>query len=205
VLNYLSLLGWSSADEREVLSREELIQLISLDRVGRSNTIYDPEKLRWLSAQHTARLSPEAFVEAVSPFVARSRFPLEGEALRIALLTVRTRIATFAEVNAHLECFFPTPGPELEGARAQVREDPAARSVLEALASRMSTLSSWSAEALAEVVRQTGRELAAKGPALYHPLRRALTGDESGPELAGIMAALGRDEVMARIRATLSG
>jgi nondiscriminating glutamyl-tRNA synthetase len=205
VLNYLSLLGWSSADDREVLSREELVELISLDRVGKSDTIYDPEKLRWLSGQHIARLSPDELVEAVSPFVDRTRFPLQGEALRIALLTIRTRLTTYGDVNGHLECFFPAPGGELDRARAEVRNDPGARGVLEALEGRMSGLSAWSPEGLAEAVKATGRETKAKGPALYHPLRKALTGDESGPDLSGIMAALGRDEVLARIRATLAG
>lgn len=205
VLNYLSLLGWSSADDREVLSRDELIQLISLDRVGRSDTIYDPEKLRWLSAQHVAHLSPDAFVETVSPFVDPERYPLTGDALRIALLTIRTRVQTYSEVNEHLRCFFPPPSDQLEAARAEVRDDPSARAVLDVLAGRLAALSSWSTDALAESVREAGRDTKAKGPALYHPLRKALTGDESGPDLAGIMGALGREEVLARIRATLAG
>lgn len=205
VLNYVSLLGWSSADEKEVLTREELIQRISLERVGRSDTIYDPEKLRWLSAQHIARLDPDDFVRVVSPFVDRLRFPLEGEALRIALLTIRTRIAVYGEVNEHLRCFFPPAGKELEKARAEVRGDPAAQGVLEALEVRLVALPGWSSDVLADAVKQTGREAGAKGPALYHPLRKALTGDESGPDLIGIMAALGRGEVLDRIRSTLSG
>jgi glutamyl/glutaminyl-tRNA synthetase len=173
--------------------------------VGRSDTIYDPEKFRWLSAQHVARLSPDAFVEAVSPFVDRERFPLRGDALRIALLTIRTRIHTYAEVNEHLKCFYPVPGEHLEQARAEVRDDPSAREVLQAQAARMEAVPSWTTDALTEAVRQAGRDTKAKGPALYHPLRKALTGDESGPDLSGIMAALGRDEVLARIRATLVG
>jgi glutamyl/glutaminyl-tRNA synthetase len=205
VLNYLSLLGWSSEDEREVLTREELVERISLGRVGKSDTTYDPEKLRWLSGQHIARLSPDAFVAAAIPFVDSRRVPLGGEALRTALLTIRTRVATFGQVNEHLERFFPPPSEEWEAARAAAREDPTSRRVLEALAQRFGSLASWSAQELAEAVKQTGRETGAKGPALYHPLRRALTGDESGPDLAGIMAALGRGEVQARIRATLEG
>jgi nondiscriminating glutamyl-tRNA synthetase len=205
VLNYMSLLGWSSEDEREVLTRQELIERISLDRVGKSDTTYDPEKLRWLSGQHIARLSPEAFVDAAIPFVDRRRIPLEGEALRIALLTIRTRVVTFGQVNEHLERFFPPRSDEWEAARAAVRQDSTARGVLENLGRRLGSLATWSAPSLAEAVKETGRETGAKGPALYHPLRRALTGDESGPDLAGIMAALGREEVEARIRATLDG
>jgi glutamyl/glutaminyl-tRNA synthetase len=150
-------------------------------------------------------LSPEAFVENVSPFVDQGRYPLTGEALRIALLTIRTRVQTYGEVNEHLRCFFPQPGNHLEEARAEVRRDPSARGVLEVLAGRLAALPTWSTDALADSVRQAGRDTKSKGPALYHPLRKALTGDESGPDLAGIMGALGREEVLARIRATLVG
>src|SRR5690606_18222404 len=52
VVNYLSLLGWSPRDDREVMSREALVEAMDLEGVGASDTMYDPEKLRWMSAQH---------------------------------------------------------------------------------------------------------------------------------------------------------
>jgi len=204
VLNYLSLLGWSSPDEREVLDRQELVERISLDRVGRSDTAYDPEKLRWLSGQHIALMDDERVVEAVDPFLDRARFPLEGDALQIAVRTVRSRLSTFGEIDEHLRCFFPT-GPEVEAARAEVRADPVSRDVLGAVLARLHALETWTQEALGAAVREAGRETGAKGPALFHPVRKAVTGEASGPDLPGIMAAVGRGEVLARISDTLAG
>ena len=64
VVNYLSLLGWSSADGREVLSIPELQEGASLDRVGSADTALDPEKLRWMSGQHIAWMELDALVTA---------------------------------------------------------------------------------------------------------------------------------------------
>jgi len=205
VLNYLSLLGWSSPDEREVLAREELVERISLERVGRSDTAYDPEKLRWLSAQHIQAMDERELVEAVRPFVDPGLHPLEGRALDVAVRTVRSRLSAFGEIDEHLGFFFPAPGPALEAARAQVREDPEARRVLEALAGRLETVEPWSPEALGAAVRETGAAVGARGPGLFHPVRKAVTGRESGPDLSGILCALGRAEVLRRIAQTLAG
>jgi nondiscriminating glutamyl-tRNA synthetase len=202
VLNYLSLLGWSSEDEREVLSRAELVEKISLERVGRSDTVYDPEKLRWLSGQHIARLSTEQLVEKVQPFIDFARFPLAGDALGVAVETIRTRLYTYGEVNEHLRWFFP-PSSELESAQSQVREDPQARDVLAGTLKRLREVEPWKPDALSAAVREAGKEMGVRGPALFHPVRKAVTGDESGPDIGGIMAALGREVVTERVEATL--
>jgi len=205
VLNYLSLLGWSSEDEREVLSRAELIERVSLGRVGRSDTAWDPDKLRWLSGQHLARMDPAALVRAVAPHLDRSRFPLEGEALALAVETLRTRLATFGEIDDHLVTLFPPDDSRLSEARAEVRREAEARRVLEEVRGRLAAVEAWTPELLRTAVREAGRSTGASGPALFHPLRKALTGSESGPDLGAVMGVLGREEVLSRIARTLDG
>src|SRR5690606_36900751 len=77
LLNYLSLLSWSSPSGDDVLSREQLIAEISLERIGVADAMFDPAKLSWLSAKHIERMPLEALVEAVRPFVDRARFDLD--------------------------------------------------------------------------------------------------------------------------------
>ena len=205
VVNYLSLLGWSSADEREVLGRDELVERVSLERVGKSDTTYDPEKLRWLSAQHIARMEVNALVASVSSHLDRSRFPLQGDALGIAVDTVRSRLTTFGEIDEHLTSFYPDESVDLQRAREQVRNEPDARRVLQEVAVRLQALEVWTPDSLRSAVRDAGKATGARGPALFHPLRKAVSGEESGPALGGILGALGRAEVMARIARTLDG
>lgn len=204
VVNYLSLLGWSSPDGEEVLAAADLAERISLDRVGAADTVYDPDKLRWVSGQHLARMDLETLTRAVEPFVDRDRCPLEGERLSWAVDALRTRLSALGEINEHLHLLYPEPGTRLEATRQELREDPDARELLQALRRRLAKVEPWDPETVGQAVRGTGKELGVGGPALFHPVRRALSGSESGPDLGKVLAALGRPEVLARLDDTLA-
>jgi len=205
VLNYLSLLGWSHPEGKEVLSRDELVEAISLERVGRSDPRVDPEKLRWISSQHLAEEDLPTLVEHVAPFVDRERFgALEGR-LEFAIDAIRTRLSTYGDVNEHMELLFPPEGPELQATREELGGDPAARAVLEEVRSRLAGAEPWEAGVLGGEVRNAGREAGVRGAALFHPVRRALIGAEKGPDIGKILAAIGRDETLRRIDLTLRG
>jgi len=203
VVNYLSLLGWSSEDEREVLSREELVERISLDRVGASDTTYDPEKLAWMSGQHLAAMDREALAAEVAGRLDRERIPLAGDGLRAAVEVLRSRMNTFADFERYAAEFLFPPEAALERGRREFADDPAARRVIEAVAADLHKLASWKADALGASVRATGKEIGVRGAALFHPVRTALSGSESGPDLGGVMAAIGREEVERRLEAAL--
>ncbi len=105
----------------------------------------------------------------------------------------------------HLETYlYPTEGSGLYEARRKLRDDPAACEVVRAVAGKLHHLPEWTAEGLGRTVREAGRSVAARGAALYHPVRLALTGSASGPDLGLVMAALGRREVTRRLEATLA-
>ncbi len=204
IVNYLSLLGWSSPDDREILTVDELVERIGLDRIGASNTVYDPEKLRWVCGQHIARMTLEEVVSAVEPFVDRSRFPLGPGELVTAVSAVRTRLSTFGEINEHLAPFYPEADDAIERVRAAVRDDPEASSVLARLRTKLEAIEDWDEASLSAAVKQVGVEMGVKGARLFHPVRKAVTGDESGPDLGKVLAAIGRSETLARIDVTLN-
>lgn len=200
VVNYLSLLGWSSEDEDEVLSRARLISDISLERLGASDTTYDPEKLRWLSGRHIARMELDDLVDAVTPYVESGGFPLQGDRLRTAVDALRSRLNTFSEIEPYLrEFFYPPEGPELVASRRELVKDPGARRVISATFEALGGVSNWKADTLGASVRSTGTKIGVRGRELFHPLRRALTGAEHGPDLGMVLEGLGREEVLRRL------
>ncbi len=207
VVNYLSLLGWSPGDDREVLTREELIREIDLARAGASDTVFDPEKLRWVSSQHIAGMSTEKLAEAVEPYLDRSRFPLEGVELVRAVEAIRTRLTTFGEVNEHLTLVFPE-ARALASAREELMREEGAGELLAAVRDSLAGLSGWSADSAGEAVRSAGKVIGVRGAGLFHPVRLALSGSRSGPDLGKVLEAIGRDrtlelldEALARVRA----
>lgn len=201
VVNYLSLLSWAPPEGREVLAREELVREIDLDRLGTSEPILDPDKMRWLSGQHIRREPPEALARHLEPWVEPLGLDLSERDLRALAEIVRRRIHLFADAAAEAERIYAPVEPDGEAAAALA--DREARPVLEAAAKAWSSLAEWRPEPIAEALRDAGRRLEARGRALYAPLRAALTGKLQGPELPDVAYALGRDRALERLRAAL--
>jgi glutamyl-tRNA synthetase len=205
LLNYLSLLSWSSPSGVDVLSREQLIEEISLDRIGVADAMFDPARLRWLSAKHIERMPLDELVEAVRPFVDRARFQLDDEMLNAVVAATRTHYATFADVNEQLAAFFPPDespdesprdGSPRDGSRA------ADSAVTTTALTILSELPEWREGALRAALQDIARASGLKGRALYEPLRRALTGRDHGPPLVAVLFVQGRKRVIASLRAT---
>ncbi|HSK18942.1 MAG TPA: glutamate--tRNA ligase [Longimicrobiales bacterium] len=189
LLNYLSLLSWSSPSGEDVLSREQLIEEISLERIGVADAMFDPARLRWLSAKHIERMPLPDLLNAIRPFVDRDRFDLDDDTLTAAVSATRTHFVTFADVNEQLGEFFPLT-------RTQV-DSP----VIAAALTTLDDLPEWKEENLRAALQDIGRASGVKGRALYEPLRRALTGREHGPPLGAVMFVQGRERVLASLTA----
>ena len=199
VLNYLSLLGWSHPEEKEVLTRSELVRAMSLDRVGKSDTQMDAEKLLWVSQQHLALESLEELTAHVGQFIDRDRFPGLGADASPAVDVLRTRLSTYGDINDHLGMIFAENEAAAAAIRAEVGADPRACAVLWAVRGRLEAVESWEAEALGDAITAGGGEAGARGADLYHPLRLVLIGSEKGPDLGKILAAIGMAEAFRRI------
>lgn len=207
VVNYLSLLGWSTGDDREVLSRDELVALMDLDRVGASDTVFDPEKLTWMSGQHFARLDDEALSEMVRPHVDGVRFPAHaagGAPLLRAVKVIRTRIQVLSDVNAALLILDPDAAV-LEAGWGAIRteEGAFAPQVVAAVCAALSGFeggADWVAPALGKAVRDAGAAVGVRGPSLFHPVRLALCGDRAGPDLGLVLEAIGQSEALRRMK-----
>ncbi len=200
VVNYLSLLGWSHPEEKEILTLEELAASVDLDRVGVSDTRYDAEKFAWVGAQHMARFTEDDFLSGARAAVDQDRFPLEGEALDVALRAIRTRLSSFGEVNEHLTHVIPTEGAAWATMRQEVRADADSRRVVEETARVLHDLEPWDPAAIKDAIRQVGAKLGVKGAALFVPVRKVFAAAEHGPDLASLLAAAGRKAVHDRFR-----
>jgi nondiscriminating glutamyl-tRNA synthetase len=200
LLSYLALLGFHPGDDREVLSRAELLEAFTFERVGRSGSVFDPDKLRWVNAQLLHHAAAAELLRHGADFLpdAARRLP---EAQRLSLIeAVRGNLSTLADLPAELAPLLgedATPDPE---ARA-VLASPRAREICAALADNLAGLAEWSGEAVKSAILAEGRRLGIKGRELFQPVRAALTGRVHGPELPVVAASLGRERCLARLRA----
>jgi glutamyl-tRNA synthetase len=203
VVNYLSLLGWSHPQGKEVMTPEELVAAVSVERLGASDTVFDPTKMLWMSQQHFGMMDGADFVDAAEAFLDRERFPVPDEGLSLALQAIQSRTQVLSEVNLHMELLYPQDEETLARVRAEVRNDPSAAEVVGTLLRTLEADVEWNPGELGNLIRATGKELGVRGPALFHPIRKALTGLESGPDLGMILSAIGPADALARLRKTL--
>ncbi len=204
VVNYLSLLGWSTEDEVEILSRDELAARMELGRAGASDTILDPEKLRWVCGQHLARHPLDTLVSEVTPFLDRARFPAVVGREREVVAALRTRLHTLAEINEHLTLLHPSEAA-LAAAWEELRGEERGVEILEATRSALVQVPLFEPEGISAALRECAKALGVRGPTYFHPVRLAVMGARSGPDLGLSLAALGREEVVGRIDGALAG
>lgn len=210
LVNYLSLLSWSSPTGEELLTREQLVRDVSLERVGTADVVFDPVKLRWLSAKHIEAMPLDDLVGAVEPYIDTDTAPIPRDRLPLAIGAIRTHLATFAEVNEHLATFFPPSGGDESGVaasddhrdrlvdlRSQGDGDSAEGvRVIEAAAQHLGAASDWTEPSLKTALANASREAGAKGRAFYEPLRLTLTGRAHGPPFTTMLLVQGRARVL---------
>ena len=199
LLSYLALLGFHPGDDREILSRAELLEAFSLDRVGRSGSVFDADKLRWVNAHMLHHASGAELLRWGASFLPERLRSLPAAELAPLLETVRGNLATLADLPAELAPLVDEPGTPEPDAAALLRT-PEAREVCEALASELEPLAEWRVEALKSSLQNVGSRLGRKGRDLYQPVRAALTGRLHGPELPAIAARIGRERCVRRLR-----
>ena len=204
MVNYLSLLSWSSPSGDEVLPVERLIAEVSLDRIRSADAVFDPEKLRWLGARWIERLPLDALVRRARPFLDPARFPLDEEALPVALDAIRSHLSALGEVNQHLHPFAPTRDPAVLRERGRAL-GPGAAPLLRAVAAALAAAPEWREEPLGQALKTAGRDAGVRGAALYVPVRRALTGEEHGPPLIAVLRVQGRAPVLSALEHAAAG
>lgn len=203
VLNYLVRFGWSYGD-REIFSRQELVELFSWDHVGKSDGKFDEKKFADVAFEHLKSpvLTPdERYLRLVVPFLAQAGIPApDPERLAAALPLIRERARDLRDAAQHLDFYFREPPAFDDKAKAKFLTKEAAP-ILLAVAELYAGAQDWSAATLEAIVQDY---LAASGldmKAVAQPLRVALTGRSQSPGLYDVLAVLGRERSLSRLRA----
>jgi nondiscriminating glutamyl-tRNA synthetase len=206
LLSYLALLGFHPGDDREILSRKELLEAFSLERVGKSGSVFDPDKLRWVNAHYLHHASGAELLGWGAEFLPPAARALASGStadrarLEVLLHGIRGNLSTLADLPNELSPFLDDAVSFEAEARAAI-ESPRGREVCASLASELEPLASWSGEAVKSAIQSLGKRLGIKGRDLFQPVRAALTGRTHGPELPLLAELLGRERCLARLRA----
>jgi glutamyl-tRNA synthetase len=200
VVNYLALLGWAPADEREVLSLDELVGAFELERVHHAAATFDPQKLEWLNGEHIRRLPLSDLTAAVLPF-ARDRYGarLDVRVFEAAVALAQERATTLVQIADQAEFLF-TPDTDLviaEDSWEKVMRIDRAAEIVDCALVHLETCE-WTVEGidLRAAVDGIGVKARKALPVVY----AAIEGRTAGLPLFDSIFLLGRDSGLARLR-----
>ena len=196
LFNFLALLGWSPGEDREILTREEMEREFSIDRIGASPSVFDPEKLLWMNSQYMARMPAEELLARSAAWAAA--LPPRDVALAVVELH-RTRARTTIEMGRALASYAEDPSDyDADGMKKQVKAETAAQ--IRELVGRLEAVKDWAPAPLEAALRESAEAQGVSAGKLIHPTRLALTGVTVGAPLFDVAALLGRDTAMRRMR-----
>jgi glutamyl-tRNA synthetase len=199
--NYLALLGWSPGDDREVMSKAEIAEAFTVERLGSSAAVFDVEKLLWMSSQHLWPLPTDELVRRVLPFLEKLGITAaDPQMLAGAVELWRVRARTLGELAQGIAPVFALPAWSSEVC-AKFLADGALPGQLEALAAAYAALEPFDLAGTEAALRSTAEALGLKAAALIHPLRMALSAEKGGPPLFDLVVLLGREESLRRLGA----
>ncbi len=204
VINYLCLLGWSPKDNREFLTVEEIRELFTLDHVNRRNAVFDLDKCFWLNGQHLIHMPLERFADLTLPFIEQAAIPYgTREALLPALEIVKPKVKHLSDVPDWIGFLFTEAYTYDPAAVEKALKKPDALLRLEQLHTAYTDATPWTPEVLEMLLKQTALNFACKTGEFIHPARVAVSGRAVGPGLYEMLAVLGRDRVLTRLRRTI--
>jgi glutamyl-tRNA synthetase len=204
VRNYLALLGWGTTDDETVLETDELIERFEIERVGRASAIFDERKLRWLNGRFMRDLPFGEYVDAVADELRREghgEAAASRERLEAACEIAQEKAQTLTEVWPLIAFLFEPPVAD-DRAWQKVMV-PEAAAGLEAALVELREAEPFDAPTLERRLSPLVESLGVKPRDVYQPLRVAITGTTVSPGIFESLAALGRDESMARVEAAL--
>src|ERR1700719_3912686 len=211
-INFLCLLGWSPKDNRENMTRQELIDAFSLEGINRANAVvnfkepaatpddaFDPKAL-WLNAEHIRALSVDELSARLLPIVHAGGFPIAPEKMRAVTPLIRERIKVLRDVLTTADFFFVDQLPPYDPAELIPQKCDAAltRKIL-TRAREVLAQTEFKHDPLDQALRAAAQDLGLKAGPMFQPIRVAVCGRKNAPPLFETLEVLGRDTTLVRI------
>ncbi len=210
MVNFLALLGWSLDEKTELMSRQELVQNFSLDRVSKTAAIFNMEKLNWMNGVYMRKLGLDELYDSAIPFLEKALGPqvtgnVSKDYIRLIIPLVQERARTLKEFAESSDFFF---AEELNYESSLlvgkgIKSNEAARLALQAGRKAIENVPAFDAEPLEVLLRPLATELGLKTGEFFGLLRIAVTGKTATPPLFQTMAVLGQQRCLKRIDAAV--
>lgn len=201
IVNYLALLGWSSADNTEIFSMEELIKAFDVKRINNSPSIYDVKKLNWVNSHYIKNLELDKLKEITLPFL-KEAYNLEDKDeawIDSLILTHQNYIDYGKQIVEAVSLFFNEDMNLDEEAKEFMESDENITKTITEFTKHIKDVEDWTVDNVKEAINKTKETSGNKGKLLFMPIRIKTTALMHGPELASTIYLLGKETVLNRL------
>ena len=196
IINALALLGWST--ENEIFSIDELIESFQLENVQKAAAVFDLKRFNWVSSQQLAKLTDEAFFEAIEPFMSDEGVAVDSQNYKKILLAMRTSKTNLKDLaQATRPFFFELEGYDEKGVNKFLNES---IETLTFALEVLSKLSEWNETELDMALIKVRDYFNLPIPKVNQPMRIALVGSTVSPSLGLTLELFGKEKSLERIK-----
>jgi len=208
LVNFVALLGWSPSDGVEVKSVDEIAADFRISEVSSSNSIFEYDKLNWMNSQYIKKLSTEELKDRLLPFLAQYDLSELSEAKLIRLVEItREPLTILSDITDAVPYFFGE-GVNIEAeVQTEVLSTETSQTVLKEVVTLAESWNFEDEEALhhtLEEVRGQFKERGIKPKETMWAIRAAVTGRTKGADICAVLAILGKDKVLKRIKSAIA-
>ncbi len=202
VINFLALLGWNGGTEKEIFSMSELIDAFSLERCSKSGAKFDFEKGKWFNHKYIQQKSNKEVAELFLPILKENGIEMDLDTISHIVSLVKERVNFVKELWGQSSFFFVAPA-SYDEKTVQKRWKPETSSQLDELIAVLAEINDFSASQTETIVKEW---IASQG---YHlgnimnAFRLAIVGESKGPHMFDIIAIIGKEESIARLKAAI--
>ena len=210
LFNFLVLIGWSLDDKTEIMTRQQMIENFSLERMGRTAAAFNQEKLDWMNGVYIRNLPDDDLTKRLLPFLDKGlppevKRPLDVNYVKQIVPLIKERIITLKDAAAYADFFF-IDNLKYDTAKFVDKKTDAvtALKALKSAEEKLSSLDSFGRDQLETTLRSLAEALGIKAGQLFNVLRVATTARDATPPLFETMAALGKERCLERIKSAIA-
>lgn len=198
LINYVALLGWHPAEDKEIFSLRELENEFSLERINKAGAVFDIEKLKWMNGLYIRTLDDNDLAGRTAKYFAEADIDIKDrQKLFDAVSYAKERINLLPEIIPETEMFFKEISVSKE--EYPILAEESSQNIFRLWVDRLAGKETISEDDISALLAETTQELGVKGKKLYFPLRIALYGKEHGPNIPVIIKLLGKEEAIRRL------
>ncbi len=205
ILNFVALLGWSPAGEREIYSLPELVEIFDYTHINKSPAVFDMTKLKWMNGEYIKAMDEDSFYELASPYL--DKYLKEGLDKRKIAAMVRTRISVLPDIEEQVDFFNAVPDYDVSMYINKKSKSTleTSRQILGDVLPLLEAAESFDNDTLFAILSDYAKANECKINIVMWPLRTAVSGKMATPAGAtGLMEVLGKEESLCRIRAAIA-